>query len=187
MRHLCLAGAALVAAVSGCAAISGLGDYEDMPAAEKAALEAQDASGGDDASSIGIGTDDASGATTDDGSPDQVLSSLTDAGDLYDAPLAPDAIPACTAQSCPNGCCDSQGGCSGGRSVDTCGTGGEACKSCASGDSCSSAGACVATVVDSGATAPVCPASCEKCGIAQTTCCKSDKSCGCAYPFAPCN
>jgi hypothetical protein len=117
MRYLCVLGAALVAAVSGCAAISGLGEYEDMPAADKAGLEGLEASvGSDDASPVG--TDDG-GAATDDASSGLDTISLTDAGGLYDAPLAPDAIPPCTAESCPNGCCDPQGGCSGGRSVGT--------------------------------------------------------------------
>ena len=187
MRLLSFGFVAFVIGASGCAAISGLGDYGEGPSDEHLALTSDSSlPPGDESSPAG---DDGASMVGDAGSGDDALDPSIDSGDWGDAASYVDARPPCNSQTCPNGCCDSQGQCAGGRSLDTCGTAGQTCKACGSGQACSNGGACVTVVVDSGVTPPpppVCPGSCQKCGIAESTCCKSDKTCGCAYPFAPC-
>jgi hypothetical protein len=45
-------------------------------------------------------------------------------------PCSEDGRCPCTPQSCPNGCCDEDGNCQPGNTLQSCGTGGEACEPC---------------------------------------------------------
>ena len=173
MRLLSVVGAGLMIAVSGCAAISGLGDYEDMPGAGNSALTQPGAEASSDDASPStdlINEDDASMAVSDTGA------ATADGGELADVNL--DAPPPCGAGSC-GGCC-MNGSCVGGQSVTTCGIGGDLCKDCTNMGGACSKGACTTRVVDA-APAPTCDKS--KCGgcipFYQVGCCKSDDTCGC--------
>jgi hypothetical protein len=161
--------------ISACAAISGLGPYGDGDQSSEAALQAHDADAPDSLTDDGAMVDEAG----DDGSVDPAA----------EAGLAADARPVCSPSSCPNGCCNAEGNCTSGASLETCGTGGETCNVCSSTQVCKSGACAAAPVVDSGPAAPpACVASsCGKCGIAQQTCCKSDHvTCGCTYFGSPC-
>src|ERR1019366_3282789 len=121
MRLLSVVGAGLMIAVSGCAAISGLGDYEDMPGAGNSALTQPGAEASSDDASPStdlINEDDASMAVSDTGA------ATADGGELADVNL--DAPPPCGAGSCGGGCMN--GSCVGGQAVPTWGIGGDLCK-----------------------------------------------------------
>jgi hypothetical protein len=157
--------------VMSCAMVSGVNEY--TPGTQSTQLSEPEA--GADASTadeVPVAPDDASEDT----------SVLTDV--VVPADVALEAKPVCGTTSC-NGCCDSDGNCTGGGSTGTCGTGGERCVACSSGQTCND-GVCGKAPVDS-STTPACNQStCKGCGIAQSACCKSDNTCGCAYPVAPC-
>ncbi|HEX4447107.1 MAG TPA: hypothetical protein VH044_10235 [Polyangiaceae bacterium] len=162
-----------------CAAVSGVADYSGGTSTNESAAVSQHADGGD-ADPDGWTADE--GALADDAAGDAV----EDVAVAVDGPLDIDARPVCSPQTC-NGCCDSNGNCAGGGSMATCGTDGQKCVACGSGDVCENAVCTKAPVDSGGAPPPACvKSSCKSCGAVQSTCCKSDNTCGCAYPFAPC-
>lgn len=148
--------------------------------------------GGDDATSDDAADNpDAADANRE---ADAASRDATDGADASDAATPPK----CGPTTC-GGCCNSATGfCAGGGSQTTCGTGGEACRDCASlGESCDQ-GECSASV-DSGPP-PVCNA--VECNMIHSTpmsmslcipvyegaCCKTDGTCGCQIliPPGPC-
>jgi hypothetical protein len=163
----------LVVAVTGCAAISGLGDYEEMPASGNTAL--LQPVGEDGASSeAGVTADDASVGDDTGTSVDP----LFDAGEYPDVDF--DAPPPC-GTTC-GGCC-MNGSCVGGQSVTTCGIHGDLCEDCTSMGGACSAGACTTPVKDAGVNKPSCT-SCAPCiPVYQSACCKTDDTCGCKTNF----
>jgi hypothetical protein len=166
---------ALGVSVISCAAVAGVNEYSPgTSSTELTEAEAGDG-GGADAS-----TADDAPVATDDASED--TSALADG--VVPADVALEARPLCSTSSC-NGCCDSDGNCTGGQSTGTCGTGGEQCVACSSGQTCND-GVCGKAALDSSAPAACKASTCKACGIAESACCKSDNTCGCAYPFAPC-
>jgi len=82
----------------------------------------------------------------------------------------PAAPTPCTFFTCRNGCCDASGICQSGTSSDACGTGGIACRKCASGQGCSAQQYC-ACIPQS------CPSGC--CDVATSTCRAGDSDTAC--------
>ena len=175
MRSLSFGLAGLVIAASGCGVLSGLGDYQEMPAADNAALTNPTPEAGTSESSIDPNID----ASEDGGADD--ASNGVDALDLADVDI--DAPPPCGPVTCQH-CC-SNGACVGGQSVNSCGTAGSACNDCTHMGGACTKGSCTSVVVDA---AP--PPTCNKnsCGgcipFYQTGCCKSDQTCGCTVSFS---
>jgi hypothetical protein len=179
MRILSAGPLALAFAMSGCAALAGLGDYKEQPAHDDTALNTTDGTA-PDSDAASPGSDDNGDEET--GSEDGGL--VFESGPLPDIDL--DAPPPCGAGNC-GGCC-MNGECVGGHSVNTCGTGGALCKDCTNnGGSCSSSGQCkTAAPVDAAAPPPACKASsCTGCiPFYQMGCCKADQTCGCEVSFS---
>jgi hypothetical protein len=198
-----LAALGMVAYAGSCAQISRLGDYstggspaksDDSPPIERPEVGAGDAR--DPPRDEGPGEGDA-GPT---GNEQPVLGEGADDAESGDArePIDPDGpsdarfVPdgyACGPGTC-GGCCSAMGDCVGGKSVVTCGNGGQACADCTSLGACSQ-GSCAAPPFDAGPP-PACDvASCSTDNCAgfpiQGACCKADQTCGCQWTiFAPC-
>jgi hypothetical protein len=170
-----------VVCVSGCGALSGLGDYESGSGDPVLSHEAGTGSSVDTDAGLASSDDtvDPSSDAGEDGpapSDDGDTASILDASAYADVDL--DAALACGPVSC-GGCC-MNGTCVGGASVDTCGVGGELCADCTSKGGACSKGACTTAVPDA-APPPACKASsCGACiPVYQAGCCKSDQTCGC--------
>jgi hypothetical protein len=168
---------ALVVGTGACGALSGISDYESVStSADASPAGSSDAPSGTVTSEPVDGGGNAEDLGTD-ASADDAVADDSAAPDVPDVEL--DAAPACSPKLC-GGCC--QGGiCHGGQSVSTCGKGGDSCSDCTSEGACSSAGTCVAPVVDAGTPKTCTTSQCTNVCIPfyQGTCCKSDGTCGC--------
>jgi len=96
----------------------------------------------------------------DGGLGDALADSEPDGGDSGNPEVA-----ACSAATCPAGCCDATGSCRTGASLTQCGTGGEACQNCQAGGFT----VCDPTQHACGNTVPICElATCSGCCVGKT-------------------
>jgi hypothetical protein len=178
-----------VIGVTGCGALSGLGDYGESAGNGDPALSHEGGTGSSVDTDAGLAssddTADPSADAAEDGSapsdPDGDTTPILDASAYADVDF--DAPPPCGPMTC-GGCC-MNGTCVGGASVDTCGVGGNLCTDCSSKGGACSKGACATPVVDA-APPPACKStSCGGCiPFYQSGCCKSDNTCGCVVSFS---
>ena len=121
-------------------------------------------------------SDSSVGPAPDSGAPDASDMPAEDASPRDVGPPR-DASP-CNADTCANGCCNSDGRCLLGTDDSACGSGGVACGSCMDLGQMCSQGVCVSTTPpeDAGCDPMTCPA---KCGFLSMPCCNMMGACSC--------